>query len=64
MEDSKAEPKKPCACTAVLGVLVIVFAWWKVSWAAIALTVLGIAIILKTLVGSCCCHKKECKTEK
>ena len=50
-----------CWCTILMGILVIVFAWWKVSWGAIALTVLGAAVIVKGIVGKCCCssEKKE-----
>jgi hypothetical protein len=51
---------KPCCCTALLGALVILFAWWKVTWGAIALTVLGVAIILKELIRCCCCSS-ACK---
>ena len=40
---------------AIIGVLVILFAWWKVAWGAIALTILGVAIILKELISKCCC---------
>ncbi|MFA7001821.1 MAG: hypothetical protein WC352_06730 [Candidatus Omnitrophota bacterium] len=60
MEEAKKSQKKPCCCGAVLGVLVIVFAWWKISWAAIALTVLGAAVIAKEIIGSCCCKDKSC----
>ena len=60
MEEQKEEKKKCCCCSATLGVLVIVFAWWKVSWAAIALTVLGALIIAKELLKSCC-RGKVCK---
>ena len=45
----------PCCCTALFGVLVIVFAWLKVTWAPIALTILGAVIILKGIVNKCCC---------
>jgi len=45
---------------AILGALVIVFAWWQVSWGAIALTVLGALIIIKDLIGQCCCSDKTC----
>ncbi|HOW87599.1 MAG TPA: hypothetical protein PKV84_02955 [Candidatus Omnitrophota bacterium] len=56
------EAKKPCCCCGILiGALVIVFAWWKVAWGAIALTVLGAVIIIKELIGQCCCQSKECK---
>ena len=60
-ETTKQEIKtKRCCCTALIGALVIVFAWWKVSWGAIALTVLGVIIILKELTGKCCCSS-ACK---
>ena len=44
-----------CWCRFVLAVLVIVFAWWHVSWANIALTVLGVLLAIMALVGTCCC---------
>jgi hypothetical protein len=59
-EKTAENKQKPCRCGALLGALVIVFAWWKVSWAAIALTVLGALLILKELIG-CCCASKVCK---
>lgn len=62
MEEQKPEKKNPCYCTAALGALVIVFAWWQVSWAPVALTVLGVLVIAKTFVDSCCCRDKSCKT--
>lgn len=52
-----------CCCTTLLGALVIVFAWWHVSWAGIALTVLGAAVILKGLISQCCCTGKTCSTK-
>ena len=58
MEDKKT----PCCCCAViLGALVILFAWWKVTWGSIALTILGVAIILKEVIHQCCCQNTECK---
>jgi hypothetical protein len=61
-ETGKQEVKnKPCCCKALLGALVILFAWWNVSWAAIALTVLGVLVILKEFVSCCCCKGKTCK---
>lgn len=45
-----------CCCGCILGILVIVFAWWQVSWAAYALTVLGVVIAIKSLCGICCCE--------
>lgn len=54
------EKKKPCFCTALFGILIIVFAWWQVSWAPIALTVLGAIVILKGLINKCCCSDMSC----
>jgi len=47
----------------VLAVLVIVFAWWQVSWANIALTVLGGLLALMALCGACCCTS-VCKVDE
>ena len=54
----------PCCCTALFGILIIVFAWLKVAWAPIALTVLGALIILKGLINKCCCSDIVCKPKK
>ena len=51
---------KPCYCKIILGALVIVFAWWTVDWANIALTVIGAVIVVMALLGRCCCKSKEC----
>jgi hypothetical protein len=63
--DSQTQPAGnktlPCACTMVLGVLVIVFAWWKVGWGHIALTVVGALVILRGLINQCCCSGAACK---
>jgi hypothetical protein len=48
-----------CYCGCLLGILVIVFAWLPVSWANIALTVLGALLTIKALVGTCCCATKQ-----
>jgi hypothetical protein len=48
----------PCFCTILLGVLVIVFTWWHLSWSQWALTVLGGLVVLKGLIGACCCKDK------
>ena len=52
-----------CFCRTVLALLVIVFAWWNVSWAPIALTIIGAVLALMALTGNkCCCQgKKEVK---
>jgi hypothetical protein len=47
-----------CYCRCVLAILVIVFAWLPVSWANIALTVLGAVLAILALVGTCCCTAK------
>ena len=54
-----------CWCGCVLGLLVILFAWLPVSWANIALTVLGALLAVKALVGKCCCAEmmEKAKTE-
>ena len=48
-----------CWCRFVLAALVIVFAWWRVSWASIALTVLGGLLVVLALVSTCCCASKR-----
>ena len=53
-----------CYCRFVLAALVIVFAWWNVSWAPIALTVIGAILAIMALShNKCCCckHKEEKK---
>ena len=57
MEDiTKQETKiNPCHCTAGIGVLVIVLAWWHVSWGPIVLTILGVMLIIKDVRGKCGC---------
>jgi tetrahydromethanopterin S-methyltransferase subunit E len=50
---------RPCFCGMALGILVIVFAWWKVSFAPIALTVVGGLVILHGLINKCCCRSKK-----
>ena len=52
------EKWRPCICTILLGILVIVFTWINVTWAATALTVVGVLTILKGIVGKCCCTSK------
>ena len=54
-----------CWCACVLAVLVIVFAWLPISWANIALTILGALLVIKALVGTCCCAAapEQAKTE-
>jgi hypothetical protein len=50
---------KPCFCRLILAVLVVVFAWWHVSWANIALTVIGAALAVMALFSNkCCCADK------
>jgi hypothetical protein len=52
-----------CWCRFALAVLVIVFAWLPVSWANIALTVLGGLLAVLALTGACCCAS-ICKDSK
>jgi hypothetical protein len=54
-----------CWCRLVLAILVIVFAWWNVSWANIALTVIGVLLAITAITGSCyCCGSKEEQKEE
>jgi len=56
---------KPCWCRFILAILVIVFAWWHVSWGYIALTIIGVLLAILALVGWCCCRPKcEGKAEE
>jgi len=51
---------KSCYCRLILALLVIVFAWWNVSWAPITLTVIGAILAIMALkYDTCCCCKKE-----
>ena len=56
---------KSCYCRLILALLVIVFAWWNVSWAPIALTVIGAILTIMALKNNtcCCCKKEEDKKE-
>ncbi len=56
---------KSCYCRLILALLVIVFAWWNVSWAPIALTVIGAILAIGALKHDtcCCCKSKEEKKE-
>ena len=49
---------KTCFCRLILAILVIVFAWWHVSWANIALTIIGALLAILALTGVCCCRTK------
>lgn len=54
-----------CYCRVLLGALVILFAWWNVSWANIALTVIGVLLIILALKKDmCCCHKPKTEEKK
>jgi len=52
---------KLCYCRFVLAILIIVFAWWNVTWAPIALTVIGAVLAIMALSHNkcCCCKHKE-----
>jgi hypothetical protein len=51
---------KLCYCRLILAILVIVFAWWNVTWAPIALTVIGAVLAIMALShNKCCCKHKE-----
>jgi hypothetical protein len=53
-----------CVCRFVLALLVIIFAWWHVSWAPVALTIVGALLaILALKIDFCCLAKKPAKKE-
>ena len=52
-----------CWCRFALAILVIVFAWWQVSWGRIALIILGVILAIMALIGTCCCTAAK-KQEK
>ena len=54
----------PCFCTIILGILVIVFARLDASWTTMALTIVGVLVIIKGLINSCCCSDSFGKKEK
>lgn len=54
---------KPCWCRFFLAVLVVVFAIVKISFAKIALIVLGVILALMALWGKCCCNT-SCEAKK
>ena len=55
---------KPCWCGLVLGILVVVFAWWQVDWGYLALTIIGIIVAIKSCMGKCCCEAKKSEAKK
>ena len=55
MSDDPTKPSK-CVCSFVLAILVIVFAFVNVSWAKIALIILGALLALIAICGCCCCR--------
>jgi hypothetical protein len=49
-----------CFCRTILALLVIVFAWWNVSWGPIVLTIIGAILAIMALSGNkCCCQEKK-----
>ena len=42
-------------CTIIMGILVIILAWWKVGWGAIVLTVIGALLIIHGFMNRCRC---------
>lgn len=51
----------PCFCTILLGIAVIVFTYMQATWATTALYIAGGLVVLKGLIGACCCNfKKKC----
>jgi hypothetical protein len=50
-----------CFCRFLLAALVIVFAWWHVPWAHIALTIIGALLVILALKRDFCCLAKKKK---
>jgi hypothetical protein len=49
-----------CFCRVILPILVIILAWWHVGWAPIALTIIGVLLlILGWKRDVCCCRPKQ-----
>ncbi len=48
-----------CCCRVILAALVIVFAWVNVSWANIALTIIGALLVILALKKDFCCMAKK-----
>ena len=55
---------KACYCRIILALLVVVFAWWNVTWAPIALTVIGAILALMAANHNTCCCSKSKEEEK
>ncbi|UCH71578.1 MAG: hypothetical protein JSW62_04050 [Thermoplasmatales archaeon] len=53
-----------CYCRVILAALVILFAWLNVSWANIALTVIGVLLLILALKRDFCCCRTTKKEEK
>jgi hypothetical protein len=49
----------PCYCGIVLGIIAVVFTWLEFSWARIVVTVAVGLLILKELIGQCCCNSAK-----
>jgi|GEM_PF-3176171 hypothetical protein len=50
-----------CVCRLVLAALVIVFAWLNVPWSSIALTIIGILLVILALFRNFCCLARKQK---
>jgi hypothetical protein len=48
-----------CFCRFILAALVILFAWLNVSWSNIALTIIGVLLLVSGFSKSCCCTAKK-----
>lgn len=55
---------KVCFCRTILALLIIVFAWWNVSWAPIALTIIGAILALMAISGNKCCCQRTCEEKE
>jgi len=59
LKNSKEVIMKLCWCRIILSAGVILFAWARVSWGNIALTVIGALLLILSISGKCCCDSKK-----
>ena len=53
-----------CFCRIILPILVIVFAWLNFSWSVIALTIIGVLLVILGIKRDMCCCRPKKEAEK
>jgi len=51
----------PCVCTIILGLAVVAVVWANPSWTNVALYILGGLVVIKGVIGTCCCSSTKKK---